>query len=93
MRYKDKERLVRGVKSMQQNKNVARRMFGEGKKVFLHPCNMWLNNPWQGPMEVRNFVREDNESKEEQFNKAVNSFTYYNCDSARGRYPSFFVEL
>lgn len=76
-----------GVRVKQVNRAVARKLYDEGKNVFLNSCNMRLNNPWQGMMRV------NKTDHDETFEYCVRWFEYYNCDSERGKYANFFVEV
>lgn len=67
------------------NKTRAKSLFGKGVKIWLHPCCMKFDNVWQYPIGIEN-------DGSETFDQKVNGFMYYNCDSQRGRYPSYFIE-
>ena len=68
-------------------KNVARKLWCQKEIVFLLPCNLRVDNPWQPPYGV-----SGNEYTEEEFNKVCNGYSYYNCDKERGKYLHFYVE-
>lgn len=76
-----------GVKVKQVNKTKARRMFNEGKELYMIPCNMRLNSPWGGPCRIVPKVFDNT------FEQAVNVFEYYNCNAETGKYANFFVEV
>lgn len=89
MRYSGKIITLRdlNVRVRQVNKTMARKLYNEGKEIFINACNMCLNNPWTSPLST---------SKElcgESFDNMLNSFQWYNCDSERGKYANFFVEV
>lgn len=67
------------------NKRVARKLFNEGKMVWITACNM---RPEQGLL--MNAGTYENELS--NFDTFVNSFTYYNCNNETGRYPAFYIE-
>lgn len=69
------------------NKRVARRMYDKGKRVFLIPDMMRLNNAWQSPCPIS---KEDN-GGDRSFDARVNEYRYYNCDNERGRGVKYFV--
>lgn len=86
MRYSD-EFITIGKKQVKQvNKTLAKKLYDNGKEIFLNSCNMRLNNMWTSPMPLNN-------SNEEKFESVVNSFEYYNCCNERGKYANFFTEI
>lgn len=62
-------------------KSAARSLFRNGEDVFILPCNMRLGNMWMRPMPIPG---------DEDFDKTVNAYTYYNCNAETGRYCSFY---
>lgn len=94
LRYKDTPLVIDGKKVRQVTILQAERTYYEGKMVWLHPCNMIVNNVWQRPMPLCKKDVENNAFKHKSdFMGEVNEFKYYNCDNYRGRYPIFFVEI
>lgn len=67
------------------NKRVARKLFNEGKTVWITACN---TRPECGLL--MNAGTYENELVD--FDTFVNSFTYYNCNNETGRYPAFYIE-
>lgn len=67
------------------NKRVARKLFNEGKTVWITACNM---RPECGLL--MNAGTYENELID--FDTFVNSFTYYTCNNETGRYPAFYIE-
>lgn len=67
------------------NKRVARKLFNEGKTLWITACNM---RPECGLL--MNAGTYENELTD--FDTFVNSFTYYNCNNETGRYPAFYIE-
>lgn len=67
------------------NKRIARKLFNEGKTLWITACNM---RPEQGLL--MNAGTYENELSD--FDTFVNSFTYYNCNNETGRYPAFYIE-
>lgn len=65
----------------------ARKLYDKGVKIWLHPCNLTINNCWQVP-----YHYQKSETNTESFDSLVNSFMYYNCDRQRGRRIIFFAE-
>lgn len=78
------------VRVKQVNKTTARKLYNEGKTVYLQSCNMSLNNPWQSPYPIS---KEDERWNGSSFDGMVNGFQWWNCDAKRGRYANFFVEV
>lgn len=64
----------------QINVKSARKLYDLGVKIWLHPCNLTLNNVWQVP-----YHYQKSETNTECFDSLVNSFRYYNCDRQRGK--------
>jgi hypothetical protein len=68
------------------NKVTARKLYNEGKEFWITACNM---RPKAGILiGSMSFER----MADIPFDTMVNSFTYYNCDNERGRYPAYYVE-
>lgn len=84
MKYKNEYVLINGKSGRQVNKPMARSLFNQGRTIFVHPCNMILNNMWQRPFEI-------SDKLDHNFDKLVNSYEYYNCNNELGRYANFFV--
>lgn len=67
-------------------KVTARKLYNEGKEFWITACNM---RPEAGVLiGSMSFER----MADIPFDTMVNSFTYYNCDNERGRYPAYYVE-
>lgn len=70
----------------------AKKAYEDGKPVWMHPCNMRVNNMWQNPMPTSKKRIEDNAfTSGSTFENVVNDFRYDNCDNERGKYPIFFA--
>lgn len=68
-------------------KTKARKLFNEGQVIYLLPCKMRVDNVWQKPHEV--VKSEENND----FDKVVNSFEYYNCQyNETGKYTAFYIK-
>lgn len=92
MRYSGEIITLRdlGVRVKQVNKTAARKLYNEGKTIYLNACNMRLNNPWTSLCPVS----KDSEAwNGDTFDGRINEFQYYGCDSERGKYVNFFVEV
>ena len=67
-------------------KVTARKLYNEGKEFWITACGM---RPEAGILiGSTSFER----MADIPFDTMVNSFTYYNCDNERGRYPAYYVE-
>ena len=67
------------------NKAKARNLYNQGVEIFLQSKNMSFDNAWQSAYSIK----KSNEA--DTFNAIVNSFTYYNCDSERGKTPKYYT--
>lgn len=65
------------------SKQSAAKLHANGGRVYLLPCRTRLDTPWMRPYLV---------NPDEDFEKTVNSYTYYNCNAELGKYCSYFVE-
>lgn len=70
-------------------KQMARRLYEQGKTIYLQSCNMRFNNMWQSACPMN---KESCQWGERTFDSLVNEYTYYNCDHERGKYPNYFVK-
>ena len=70
-------------------KQRARRLYEQGKTIYLQSCNMRFNNMWQSACSMN---KESCQWGEHTFDSLVNEYTYYNCDQERGKYPNYFVK-
>ena len=68
------------------NKSVARKLFNLGKDIFMIPCKANPHSPWTGFAVINN-------SEGDVFDKIVNAYEYYNCNSEMGYYPHYYVEM
>lgn len=94
LRYSNKVLSISGKKAKQVNIKFAEKAYNEGKQLWLHPCNMRVDNPWQSPMPLNKADVDNNAfTNGSSFSAMVNDYKYYNCDNERGKYPIFFVEV
>lgn len=70
-------------------KQRARRLYEQGKTIYLQSCNMMFDGMWQSACPISHETRAWDE---QTFDSIVNEYTYYNCDCERGKYPNFFVK-
>lgn len=79
-----------GINVKRINKKTARRLFYEGKKIYLLPCNVRLNNMWIEPQAIQKI---DFEESETLFDYIVNCYELYTCNYQElGRYASYYIE-
>ena len=74
----------------QVSKTRARRLYEDGKTIYMLACKMRYNNVWQSPCPMNKKLRA---WENHTFDTIVNEFTFYNCDNERGKYPCFFVKV
>ena len=68
------------------SKATARKLYNEHKDFWITACNM---KPECGILiGSASFER----MTDTPFDTMVDSFTYYNCDNERGRYPAYYIE-
>ena len=75
----------KGEHHVRVNKTKARKMYNQGKQVYLIQDMMRLDNAWQSPCPIDNKNGRD-------FDGIVNEFRFYNCDSERGQGVKYFVK-
>lgn len=68
------------------NKAIARKVYDNGKTIFMQSCNISFDSMWQSACPITPDVTTS-------FDSVVNAFQYYNCDSERGRYPHYYIEV
>lgn len=64
---------------------VKKVLKNETVEVGFVPCKANLNSMWISPMWLTLASVED-------FEKAINEYTYYNCNKEVGNYPHFYVK-
>ncbi|MBT1285883.1 hypothetical protein [Phocaeicola dorei] len=81
----------RYIKYIRINKRNARIKYNENKTIFLIQDMMRLSNAWETPCPI-NKSDDCACTMECDFDKRVNEFQYYNCDSERGRGVKYFIK-
>jgi hypothetical protein len=71
----------------QISKPQARKLFDEGKEIYLSPCNMKVFNSWGTLLSV---TKANNNAN---FYRIVKSYEYYNCNNEAGKYVLFFKQI
>lgn len=80
-----------GFELVRVNKAKARKLYYEGHTILLFPCNVNIDSPLCGAIEIAN-GRADNFGYDDPFDVSVNHFEYYNCQhNYLGRYAKFFI--
>lgn len=94
LRYSNKVLSILGKKAKQVNIKSAEKAYNDSKQLWLLPCNMMVDNHWQTPMPLNKADVSNNAfTSGSSFSAMVNDYKYYNCDTERGKYPIFFVEV
>ena len=88
MRYNGQTFNFYGRKFRQCNVTTAEKAFNEGKAICMLQCNLLPYNVWERPMLI-----ERERTHTDNFQFLVSEFMYYNCDTERGRYPVYFIEI
>lgn len=87
----------RGFTFKRINKQTARRAYMNGLTVMLCPCNLRSFTPYHPEYIINRKDREhmtvDKIGMENMFNTLVNSFEYYNCSNAAGKYTAFYIPV
>lgn len=65
------------------SKATARKLFREGKKVYVLPCKVRYDNQWIKPFLLQ---------KTNTFDRIVSEYEYHNCNAELGYYCSYYVE-
>ena len=68
-------------------KNTARKLFNEGHELIIIPCNCSPNGFW-----VKGFRICKTKLENSDFDRLINEFEYYNCNSELGRYTHYYIE-
>ncbi len=66
-------------------KPMARKLYEEGKSILMCACKLNPASEWGTYSIISN-------KDEVSFDRAVNAFTYYNCNSETGSYPHYYVK-
>lgn len=94
LRYAGKAIMMEGKKVHQVAINKAKEAYENGKIVWIHPCNMRIDNPWQKPYSFsKEGVEKNAYTLHYDFEQVVFDYKYYNCNREMGKYPIFFVEV
>jgi len=74
----------------------AQKRFYKGETIYLNPSKMRIDNAWTSPCPInRTLVTEIMGRKVKElveFDKAVNEFSYYNCNSETGKVVHYYTK-
>lgn len=65
---------------------TAKKLYNEGKTLFLLPCKVSFQNIWIQPFELSN-------NNNNSWKNVINLYEYYNCNNELGKYTHFYVQL
>ena len=68
-------------------KSTARKLFNEGHELIIIPCNCSPNGVWFKGFRICKTKLENSD-----FDRLINEFEYYNCNSELGRYTHYYIE-
>lgn len=66
-------------------KTTARKLFNEGKTIYLLPCKAVIGSCWIVPTPICKSLDEGD------FDKSVNAYEYYTCSNATGKYSHYYI--
>ena len=74
------------------NKAQARKLYNNNVNVYILPCKVYpnYNNAWIQPIKLNKEECID-KNYENDFDKIINNFEFYNCNTNLGRYTSFYI--
>lgn len=67
------------------SKNVARKLFAQGHRIYLMPSKARLGSIWILPMPITGDASRN-------FDQEVNAYHYYNCTKETGLRVHFYIE-
>lgn len=73
----------------QVNKTQAKKLYDENVTIYFKASNLRFDNLWSYPCPIK----KERRMLGETFEIVCADFRYYNCDSYRGKYIQFFVEM
>jgi len=71
------------------SKRAARKLFSEGKPLYVIAHKMRPGMPFQMGMTI---FSEKYLEENKDFDSMVNNFAFYNCSYETGYYPAFYLE-
>lgn len=74
------------------NKAVARKEYYSGKEIYLFACKVLPVFNGDGIIQPVVISLDTSGDANNQFDRAVNSFEYYNCNSEMGYYAHYYIK-
>lgn len=68
------------------NKTAARKLYEAGESFYMCPVKLRPGKPWHPEV----LITPDPSDEYRSFEKDLNSFEYYNCNSYAGQYTAFY---
>lgn len=77
-----KQYTINGITYKQVRKDMARKLYAQGKEIAMLQCKANPFSPWNVFVIMR--LGDD-------FDKISNAYEYYNCNNELGKYTNFFT--
>ena len=74
------------------SKQAAQKRWNNNEPFYIESCKMVPGNSWGTTIEWDTWRIKEYIGSGYSFQSAINSFSYYNCDNERGKYPSFYLK-
>lgn len=74
----------------QVNKTIAKKIYESGGIIYLLSSNLEFDNKMNSPQETR---KDGQQFAGLDFDQIIGNYIAFNCDTIRGRYVNYFVEL
>ena len=72
------------------SKAAARKLWENNSNFIIVPCKL---SPYGlGALDTSCDLSTEDIDNRRSFDKLINEFTFYNCNSETGRYPAFYIE-
>lgn len=81
-----------GTRMVRVNKTKARRLWAEGKEVYLQSCKSTFTGWWSHPYLLPSEEECEEGVGRKTFDALVNEYEYHNCDYERGYYAHYYVQ-
>jgi hypothetical protein len=65
-------------------KSEAKKMYDEGKEIYLNPSKMKFKSIWHEALKVSKSIMQKCYDKEVNFQQLTDSYHYYNCNKETG---------
>ena len=78
------------------SKRAAEKLYNAGKPVYMLPCKMRFDNPWEKPYKAQKeeLTKAYGGEKYATFEQIINTFHYYNCQyNETGKYIAYYMEV